>query len=81
MSGHNRNNYRRLVWGRVERAELESGPLPYCGHTMVKACMETVPESKKPREARSEQFVAALPRDLEKQEGKHSDDKSQTIAR
>jgi len=40
---HNANIYHCVTCGRVEHVELEAKPPNCCGHSMARACTETVP--------------------------------------
>jgi hypothetical protein len=42
MKTHNANIYHCVACGRVMHAELDAEPPQCCGHTMTKACAETI---------------------------------------
>ncbi len=44
MKTHNASIYHCISCGRVVHAELEAEPPQCCGHTMAKACAETILE-------------------------------------
>jgi hypothetical protein len=44
MKTHNASIYHCISCGRVLHAELEAEPPQCCGHTMTKACAETIGE-------------------------------------
>lgn len=44
METHNANIYHCISCGRIVHADLEVTPPQCCGHTMTKACAETIRE-------------------------------------
>ena len=61
MKTHNASIYHCISCGRVEHADLESVPPQCCGHTMAKACAETILEGDTAGEKSADQSEPTPP--------------------